>query len=211
MTTPGRIDPEGDRAVAVMSSLQRERDATIAVPGSRSDRFLGRLIDVVLVGALGYGLLTVADLIYFLVTGAEKRDLGGADETVTAVGAADLNMPILAAWLIIIALVVGYEMLFTSVLGATPGKRRTQLQVVDSVAYQPALPPKLLLRSLAFAVPLTFAVLTWFYSLLFAWSAVAVLIGMWCWRFREDSGGRPLWDVVAGTHVITTDYERHLR
>ena len=73
--------------------------------------------------------------------------------------------------------------------------------------FEPVVPARMLLRSLLWSLPFTFAVLTWFYSVFFAWGAFALLAAMYCWRFRDDSGGRPLWDVLAGTHVITTDYE----
>jgi hypothetical protein len=123
-------------------------------------------------------------------------------------GPSALNLLFFGTLVLAVAMVAVYEVLWTAWRGATFGKNRTQLQVVDATNFEPAVPVRLLLRTMLWATPFTFAMLTWFYSVLFAWGALALLAGMYCWRLREDSGGRPLWDVLAGTHVITTDFDR---
>ena len=122
-------------------------------------------------------------------------------------GPAPLNLLFFEALVLVVAMLAAYEVLWTAWRGATLGKKRMQLQVVDAANFEPVVPARMLLRSLLWSLPFTFAVLTRFYSVFFAWGAFALLAAMYCWRFRDDSGGRPLWDVLAGTHVITTDYE----
>lgn len=90
-------------------------------------------------------------------------------------------------------------------LGATPGKRRTQLAIVDTATFEPASYRRLLMRTLVWGLPLAFGILTVFYSMLYCWVSFAIVFAMYLWSRRDDSEGRPLWDVVAGTRVVTTD------
>ncbi len=204
VTSPqSRPDPAGDLAVAVFSSIETERGETVAIPGRRVDRFVARLMDGMIVNIPLY--LATAAISSLHRPGA---NLGGESTDLrVALGPAAWNGALPEALLVFVAVLAAYEVLFTAWRGATFGKRKTQLRIVDQSRIEPAVPARILLRTIIWALPLSLAILTWFYSILFAWSAFALLTGMYCWRFREDSGGRPLWDVLAGTDVISTDFE----
>lgn len=196
--------PEADRAAQVMRSIQREREETVAVPGRTIDRFLARLIDGVTVALLGYVAAGAYELVRLAVVGPSPMSFAPPVPE-ASFGPQAINAVIVFSWLAIVAGVIAYEVLWARVFGATPGRRRTQLRIVDARTFEPASRRALMLRTVVWAAPLSFGILNWYYSVFFAWTSIAVFIGMYLWRYREDSGGRPLWDVVAGTHVITLD------
>lgn len=196
-----------DRAIEVLRGLQKVQDESVVVPGSTPDRLIARLID----GAIFFLLGAIVLVIYSVLTVAapELRSSPAVEaeqDFLVAWGPRDVNATLLLGWLAAVALAVLYEAGSTTLWGATPGKRRTQLEIVRADNLERASSARVALRASVLAAPATFALLTAFYSLLFCWGALAIVAAMYLWRYREGSGGRPLWDVVAATRVV--DRER---
>jgi hypothetical protein len=120
-------------------------------------------------------------------------------------GPTSISATVLIVYAAFVAVFVLYELLFQRYLGATPGKRRTQLVIVDTATLEQVTAPRLVLRTLVWAVPLAFGILTAFHSILYCWSSFAIVFGMYLWSRRDDAAGRPFWDVVAGTRVVTSE------
>lgn len=196
-------NPATDRAMQVLRGLQQVQDESIVVPGSTPDRLVARLID----GAILFLLGAIVLVIHSVLTSStpeirSSSPVAGEREFLVAWGPRSLTATLLLGWLAAVALAVVYEAGSTRLWGATPGKRSTQLQIVRSDNLEPASGARVALRMSVLAAPGAFAILTAFYSLLFCWGAVAVLAAMYLWRYRQDSGGRPFWDVVAATRVV---------
>jgi hypothetical protein len=195
-----------DEAMRVMRDLRAERDTTVVVGGRGVDRFIARLIDAGMLVVALYILTGIAARAGLIREGDPGPDASD-DKPLALVAWSPTALPWVAfmALFVFVAIFVLYELISHRVLGATPGKRRTQLAIVDSVSRAPASTPRLTLRTLVWAIPLSFGLVTAFDSLLYSWGSFGVVFAMYLWSRREDARGRPFWDVVAGTRVVTTD------
>ncbi|MBV2365682.1 RDD family protein [Streptomonospora nanhaiensis] len=92
------------------------QDTPAERPAALGRRILARLVDVIVLGAIG-----------MLVTAAVVSTVPGADDP--------LRMDVLPTLLLsvgLFALYLGYEAAFTAVYGATPGKLLLRLRVVEA-------------------------------------------------------------------------------
>jgi hypothetical protein len=205
MVSQRPADPVAN-AMRVMRNLQAEREASIVVPGRGVDRLIARLLDAGVFGVLAYALTGFASLAG-LSGGGEERSfrLTNEDGPLTYWGPTSLSLNVLGALATCVALLVLYEVLCHRYLGATPGKRRTQLLIVDAATLAPASAPRLLVRTLVWGVPLAFGILTLFHSIFYSWGSFAIVFAMYLWSRRDRAQGHPFWDFVARTRVITSE------
>ncbi|GAB4332479.1 MAG: hypothetical protein Kow0010_18390 [Dehalococcoidia bacterium] len=191
-----------NRALATMRSLQRARAERPIARASTVDRFVARLIDLAILGA-----------ILFIVTGilanvAADEQLAAnpgqpADEYIVHWGVSGLSWELATALAAYVAIVCAYEVGLTAWRGATFGKRRTGIRIVG-VDMRPASPRVMLIRTLAWALPLCLAALMWFTSILLAWGPFIIVAIMW-FAARRDPQARGLHDHLAGTTVVSEE------
>jgi hypothetical protein len=190
----------------VMRDLKAERAATVVIPGRGTDRLIARLLDAGVFSIIAYLTMPLLELVGF--TGGTEAAPPGDDgefEIIVAWGPAAMSWIAFAVLAVVVAMFVSYELLSHRHLGATPGKRRTQLRIVDAASLSRATARQLVLRTVVWAVPLAFGIFTIFHSIFYSWGSFAILVAMYLWSRREGARGRPFWDVVAGTRVVTTE------
>jgi uncharacterized RDD family membrane protein YckC len=199
--------PAADRAVSLLRRYEAERAERPAYRAQINDRLIARLIDGAIVFVVGV-------IIVLAIPSSDESDgipraQQAAEEREWVVwGPVKPQWPGVFAILGFAGLVAFYDVAATKLFGNTLGKRVTGLVVVEASTMTPAGPLRIVARDAIWAVPFSFTFLNLFSSVFYTWVGIAVVLVLVYWHRRERSGGRPLWDVIAGTQVVDRDLGR---
>ncbi|MFQ5382420.1 MAG: RDD family protein [Dehalococcoidia bacterium] len=202
----------GDRAVALFQSLARERQEHPIPRPALSLRFTSRLVDWVI-----YSLVSLVILSALRSAFPPPPDPAGGDSPppwdVTDPNAFDDLVvwgPVgidRVTWLslgLVFVATVALEVIQTRALGATLGKRLNRIRVTGVGGRGDAAPRQMTVRGAVLNAPFVVVVVFWFASVLYAWTAAAILIAN-AVAIRRNSEQRGFHDRFARTEVFSTD------
>lgn len=198
-----------DRAASTMRAVDDERRSAPAWRATPIDRFLARLIDFWVLSFAAAAIIVAGLALGFIEDDTTPENNHGVPSTVTEEPDRDgiawaPRAPTVEGLLALgagVGVLVAYEVGLTLLAGGTPGKRAMKLRVVESETRLPAGVRGLLVRAIAFTVPVVFAIAMWWTSIFLSWAALLLCAWLVWPVFAPGADGQARYDRLARTAV----------